>query len=689
MSFYEIHEELTSFINELAKAKYAETPEPVAPFLSLESHLSEPSIVPVKPAKGKRPSLDALKKALLGKIDGLDGVKVSTEKKKALVALVEGLGKLPKEELTEDQKLLTYCRCAHIFEDNGDPKEHAEKLERLFGKAADAFKTLGEYAGQTKSGGGFNRDGQFVHDACLFTLPSAPEVNETDSAKRDAIKKEQTEKEHIALFTSLDSKNAGENIPSISVIVREHPQYYMRKLDVAKDRRDAALGACLGKLTDCCQSIGDAGSMAALHGLTSPYGGFYVIYKKPDDAATPDTMTDTIVAQSWAWRSTYDGLVFDSVERTSEADEDLLIKFYDTAAVQLHTTHGITEVYVGAGGNTPDKLGYSMLPRRSIGHSRDEIGYRADSAQQKILISDLYPYLKQADGLEEDARREKTKPILTQAMQLYQSTPYPPHNDAFMHCLIQHIMNDLSRRTFFDGLLEDEKNKATFDELITVNQAYFDFLKHIKLGGGISIPQLQGLIMKGADYMLVLDDDSTLLHLTVEHHELLKAILNLLPRDGLLAVVKEKDRHENTVLHMATRHPESLKAVLELYPAGERLDAVKEKDKYGNTVLHMAAQYPESLKAIVELLPADKRLDAVKEKDSNGNTVLHLATRHPESLKAVLELLPEADRLDAVKDKDKYGNDVSALIAWHPDSSKGKEMVLELLREKARPRATP
>ena len=53
-----------------------------------------------------------------------------------------------------------------------------------------------------------------------------------------------------------------------------HP-FYFKKL-AADDPR----GFILGALTHCCQSVGSAGQQCALHGMTSPDGGFYVIFKK-------------------------------------------------------------------------------------------------------------------------------------------------------------------------------------------------------------------------------------------------------------------------------------------------------------------------------------------------------------------------------------------------------------------------
>jgi ankyrin repeat protein len=51
---------------------------------------------------------------------------------------------------------------------------------------------------------------------------------------------------------------------------------YMKKLP-----KDDLRGFILGNQTNCCQYVGSQGHNCAIHGMTSPDGGFYVIFKKP------------------------------------------------------------------------------------------------------------------------------------------------------------------------------------------------------------------------------------------------------------------------------------------------------------------------------------------------------------------------------------------------------------------------
>jgi hypothetical protein len=89
-----------------------------------------------------------------------------------------------------------------------------------------------------------------------------------------------------------------------------YPGFYFKKINV-QDEKEAARAACLGKLTKCCQSLsGEAGEPCVIHGLTSSNGGFYILCE--GDLTNPK-ISDSVIAQSWVWRSTTNALVFDSI----------------------------------------------------------------------------------------------------------------------------------------------------------------------------------------------------------------------------------------------------------------------------------------------------------------------------------------------------------------------------------------
>ena len=76
-----------------------------------------------------------------------------------------------------------------------------------------------------------------------------------------------------------------------------------RVLDLS-DKKDIALAARLGELTNCCQSLGKAGETAMMHGFLNPDAGFWVIEDKDGK----------VKAQAVIWKADNGDLVFDNIE---------------------------------------------------------------------------------------------------------------------------------------------------------------------------------------------------------------------------------------------------------------------------------------------------------------------------------------------------------------------------------------
>ena len=205
-----------------------------------------------------------------------------------------------------------------------------------------------------------------------------------------------------------------ELIPSITIKGSDiHPlykKYYLKKLD-SRDPR----AAMLGRLTDCCQMIGGQGEDCAIYGITRPNSGFYVLCK--GDAEKDD---GEIVSQCWAWRGEGGALVFDSVERSTNAllsgiidpagehpdipMMEVINDFFTLLATQLVSDkkYEIPRVMVGTGGHTPDNLGWgpSAITQRGMikeaGITLEEVpidyeGYR-DSKNQRLIAATAFPH---------------------------------------------------------------------------------------------------------------------------------------------------------------------------------------------------------------------------------------------------------------------------------------------------------
>ena len=127
-----------------------------------------------------------------------------------------------------------------------------------------------------------------------------------------------------------------------SVTHKQHG-YTMSLLEPADPR-----GWVLGEYTNCCQSLGDAGSSCAKSGMNDKDKGFLIVTNENGD----------IYAQSWVWTTTNGkGLVLDSVEskgltdvvleKVSNIIKEWANKVVDTTDVKHvyigNTTYGITK----------------------------------------------------------------------------------------------------------------------------------------------------------------------------------------------------------------------------------------------------------------------------------------------------------------------------------------------------------
>jgi hypothetical protein len=142
------------------------------------------------------------------------------------------------------------------------------------------------------------------------------------------------------------------------------PGFTMKKLDlisamegeIAKRSEHNELtphemAAILGKLSHCCQSIGDAGEKFTLHGMTSKHSDFYVWTKRMPDGS------ERVIAQSWAWIKDKKpkSITFDSIEPLGTAYNHIFTPFLEEFTKRIHQL-GYQKVTIGKGGKTPKDL---------------------------------------------------------------------------------------------------------------------------------------------------------------------------------------------------------------------------------------------------------------------------------------------------------------------------------------------
>ncbi|MFA6304067.1 MAG: hypothetical protein WC627_13180, partial [Legionella sp.] len=101
-------------------------------------------------------------------------------------------------------------------------------------------------------------------------------------------------------------------------------------------------GFFLGEYTSCCQSMGKQAETSVIHGMTSPYSGFYVVRR-----------ANKIIAQSWVWIADNGDVVFDSWEFINQ-HEGHIYKPFILKAAEHFLQYGFRRVLIGIGGKTPN-----------------------------------------------------------------------------------------------------------------------------------------------------------------------------------------------------------------------------------------------------------------------------------------------------------------------------------------------
>jgi len=135
----------------------------------------------------------------------------------------------------------------------------------------------------------------------------------------------------------------GQQPDHILDITIEGEEFNMPKATFMKLPVNDIRGLFLGKATDCCQSIGGAGSECAKYGYESENSGFYVVIEDKK-----------IIGQCWAWRGEEGELVFDSLETLGgRVSEDSWWEICNAFGKKIEEQdNDVTAFHVGQGGGT-------------------------------------------------------------------------------------------------------------------------------------------------------------------------------------------------------------------------------------------------------------------------------------------------------------------------------------------------
>ncbi|WP_133134259.1 ankyrin repeat domain-containing protein [Legionella santicrucis] len=534
-------------------------------------------------------------------------------------------------------------------------------------------------------------------------------------------------------FYALKRDNAEKTIPDVLIDGKDigYPGIYIKKLDTTSDK-GAALAACLGKITHCCQYLGGVGNECVIHGITSPNGGFYVLCQ--GEAQNP-SLDDAILAQAWVWKGQQGGLCLDSIE--SAVKKEKIVPVADMFRLLGHTLcreHHITQVNTGAQSGITHQVARKDYPALKE-HFLDYTGY-CDSKSQLPFASATLPYLfygKVASSQLQARIAEETKRFF---QELFNTQEVLHNNEA----LQQVIAFALSTKN--DELLQllgeyAANHQEAFDALLATNRHYlhqldqgviaFDALEH---GAFINVRNKKGqsalhlatldadkeslskLIARGINVNIQDKDGSTALIHALE--TVLYKDKNEVGRDiahqliAAQAQVDIKDDDENTPLIIAVQHNDLAMvnyllqhgACLEtfdgdmktaLFWAAEEgyediFDALLKRGAKVNGVSYPAENTPLMVAlsnnhlGIAQKILSQKEV-AIKQQNRYGTTALHLAAKNAEILKAALALYPENKRLEAVMIQNENSKTVLHNAATNHESLK---IILALLPENQR-----
>ncbi|WP_133134289.1 ankyrin repeat domain-containing protein [Legionella santicrucis] len=534
-------------------------------------------------------------------------------------------------------------------------------------------------------------------------------------------------------FYALKRDNAEKTIPDVVIDGKDigYPGIYIKKLDTTSDK-GAALAACLGKITYCCQYLGGVGSECVIHGITSPNGGFYVLCQ--GEAQNP-SLDDAILAQAWVWKGQQGALCLDSIESTVKKEQTAPVA--DMFRLLGHTLcqeHHIPQVNTGAQSGITRQVACKDYPAHKE-HLQNYAGY-CDSKSQLPLAGATMPYLfygKVASSQLQARIAEETKRFFQELF----STQEALHNNEVLQQVIAFVLS-----TKNDELLQllgeyASHHKEAFDALLATNRHYlhqldqgviaFDALEH---GAAINARNKEG---QSALHLATLNADkktiSTLIARGINvniqdkygNTALIRALEKVLYKDknevgrdiaqqliAARAQLDIKDKDENTPLIIAVQNKDLAMvnyllqhgACLETFDAHMKTAlfwaAEKGDEAIFDVLLKQGAQvngvsYPEENTPLMAALSnrhlgiAQKIVSqeevAVTQKNRYGNTALHLAADNSEILKAILALYPQNKRLEAVMVKNKYGNTVLHDAAGNSESLK---TILALLPQNQR-----
>jgi len=490
--------------------------------------------------------------------------------------------KLKKEEI---EKVNTKLKAKVKNQDTrGFSAEKKEALTSAIGVLADELSALKCKLFELSAG-------QPLDKLSVDELLAAVEFrnNQNFGELRSYLMKQGFTNKRITQFNELARKDDDSLIPNIRLEDREaHPGVYLMKVPVL-DTMQAARAAAFGRLTNCCQSLGDVGADCAIHGLTSRNGGFYVVCK--GDINNP-VVQDEVLGQCWAWRSKGGAIVFDSIE-SNQNNNTAVKELFSTLALELIKDNHTDKVVCGARSGISGTMG--ITPKLYIAEmpiDYDQNKYR-DSRYQRLIYDTSTPiYLfYHIFGFARVETNKLIQECLKQDSPLYKNLKFC----SMLNYILIEQNNDLLKLIKKEAAESNKKaqpkgiwNKLTNYMMPKRNNKQLqleDILNKLRsyMKGEVLIGDV--LTNPENSFLLAMSDNQgrTLLHKAIIDNDVVN-VENILRHEQSQLIINNKAKDGQSALHYAVKN-DNQNAIRLLIGNGANIN---EKNKWGETPLHLA-----------------------------------------------------------------------------------------------------
>ncbi len=437
------------------------------------------------------------------------------------------------------------------------------------------------------------------NDMDLLTLQCYQEryIAESSQSFKYILSKGLTKRDYTK-FLNLDRQHAGENIPDMTIDGKTlgYERFYLKKVNVANED-EAARAGCLGKLSYCCQSLsGEAGEPCAIHGLTNPNGGFYVLCE--GDVNNP-SVSDPVIAQCWAWRSHTNAIVFDSIESAPlyRIMVPMIAQFYRRLGKDLCLSGHTHKVACGSNSGVSSFVGVPIMDVSE--QARDYTSY-SDAAEQIGIfdINKLYYFYEIDDDV-----RMPTHKIIEEVMASEAPLAKSIIFGEIMNFLLRNKETNPSLLAKISEMAKSANKEQEYEEYCHVLSAFIDKTMNME--------EIFSFLDKDRFFVNARDKTNSTVLMYMILEEKFEAALKLIEKD---ADINVKTNDGITILMKAVG-ASKLDIVEKLI---EKKADINAKDKAGITVLMKAVETQNP--AIVEKL-LEKGAD-LNAKDQEGVTAL-------------------------------------------------------------------